>query len=81
MANESPLDDALKGLVNEMTNTIQIVGNNSLENDKALLRLAEITTERLINIEMRVQHLEAKVDMLHELYHTHFADTVEETRH
>jgi hypothetical protein len=70
-----------------LRNAIKSTSENSLLNDKALLTLCEAViqrmetvditlSERLVGAEARIQHLELKVEMLHELYHSHFTDDV-----
>lgn len=73
--------------------SVMKLSNDGLENDRALLKLCETlaqslsdTTNKLVELEVRNQVLENmlvqlnnKVEMLHELYHTHFNDDV--TRH
>ena len=65
-------------IVKMLIQIIKTVSLDSLENDKALLELGEVITERVTEMEMRVHHLEIRLDMLLDLYHTHFGDMPEE---
>lgn len=77
---------------------INSTSEGGLANDKALLTLSEAIAERvgvldkqlflilhrITEIEEKMEILNNKLNILHELYHTHFADGVtddEETKH
>lgn len=87
---DSNLTD-IAGAFQLLRDAIKQTSQGSMDSDKALLELCIALSERVQELEQKYAELVVisaglhnRTEILHELYHTHFADTTddgEETKH